>query len=389
MKKKLIAVAALLAVPFAMTSCGRKTINLNDYITIETEGYDTVGKAHYYFDSEQLIEDNLEVFGLDEESGFALLDVIDKVESNLDGELDKTENISNGDRITFKWDESGKETLEEKYKISLKYGDKTLDVEGLEEAKTFNPFDHISVSFSGIAPNGEATVSINDTMPVTGLNIEADKRSGLSAGDTIKVTVGDGAEAAKDYCFARGYIPIETEKEYTVEGLSSYVQKLDEIPTDAFDKMNQHAQDTFKAHVAENWSEAEGLKNIELIGNYLFTPKDASVYAETNNTLYFVYKITAKDLRKDDKKAEFDYYYYSYYNDIILLEDGTCSFDLGTLTKPDGYMSWGEIYGEAFEITSHDDKDYWYQGYKDLDSLFNKHVTAKIDRYNYETTVKE
>lgn len=79
MKRKLIAVAALLAVPFAMTSCGRKTINLNDYVTIETEGYDTVGKVHYYFDSEQLVEDNLEVFGLNEDSGFALLDVLDTV----------------------------------------------------------------------------------------------------------------------------------------------------------------------------------------------------------------------------------------------------------------------------------------------------------------------
>ena len=389
MKKKLITAAILLGVPFAMAGCGRETINLNDYITIKVDGYDTIGTAYFSFDSEKLIEDNKEAFGLDEESGFALLDVIDKVESNLDGELDKTNNLSNGDKVTFKWDESGKETLEEKYKIRLKYSDKTMDVEGLEEAKEFNPFDHISVSFSGIAPSGEANITVEDSMPVSNLEVEADKKNGLCVGDKIKITIGDNAEDAKDYCFARGYIPTETEMEVTVNGLSSYVQKLDEIPTDAFDKMNQHAQDSFKAHVAEKWSDAEGLKHIELIGNYLLTPKDASVYAETNNTLYFVYKITAKDLRKNDKKAEFDYYYYSYYNDIILLEDGTCSFDLGTLVKPDGYMSWGEIYGEAFEIKSHDDKDYWYQGYMDLDSLFNKHVTAKIDRYAYESTVKE
>lgn len=388
MKRKLIAVAALLTVPFAMTSCGRKAINLNDYITIEADGYDTIGKAHYYFDSEQLIEDNLEVFGLDEESGFALLDVIDKVESNLDGELDKTENISNGDRITFKWDESGKETLEEKYKISLKYGDKTLDVEGLEEAKTFNPFDHISVSFGGIAPNGEATINVSDTMPVSGLDIEADKRSGLSTGDTIKVTIGDSAESAKDYCFARGYIPTETEMEFTVEGLSSYVQKLDEIPTDAYDKMNQHAQDVLTAHVAETWGEAEELRKIELIGNYLLTPKDTDISVDVNNYLYYIYKITIKDVSKKDEKANYEYYYYSYYPNIVILVDGTCSFDLGSITVPEGSMSWGEVYGEAFAMTAPDDHNYFYPGYKDLDSLFSKHVTAKIDRYNYETTVK-
>lgn len=388
MKSKLIAVAALLAVPFAMTSCGRKTINLNDYVTIETEGYDTVGKAHYYFDSEQLVEDNLEVFGLNEDSGFALLDVLDTVESNLDGELDKTDSISNGDRITFKWDESGKEKLEEKYKISLKYGDKTLDVEGLEEAKTFNPFDHISVSFSGIAPNGEANVVISDTMPVGGLDVEIDKRNGLKKGDKVKVTVGDSAEAAKDYCFARGYIPTETEMEFTVEGLSSYVQKLDEIPTDAYDKMDKHAQDVLTAHVAETWGEAEELRKIELIGNYLLTPKDSDISVDVNNYLYYIYKITIKDVSKKDEKANYEYYYYSYYPNIVLLEDGTCSFDLGSITVPEGSMSWGEVYGEAFAMTAPDDHSYFYPGYKDLDSLFNKHVTAKIDRYNYETTVK-
>ncbi len=75
---------------------------------------------------------------------------------------------------------------------------------------------------------------------------------------------GDSAEDAKDYCFARGYIPTETEMEFTVEGISSYVQKLDEIPTDAYDKMNQHAQAVLTADVAETWGEAEELRKSSL-----------------------------------------------------------------------------------------------------------------------------
>lgn len=388
MKKKLITAAILLGVPFAMAGCGRETINLNDYITIEVDGYDTIGTAYFSFDSEKLIEDNKEAFGLDEESGFALLDVIDKIESNIDGELDKTNNLSNGDKVTFKWDESGKETLEEKYKIRLKYSDKTMDVSGLEEAKEFNPFDYISVSFSGIAPNGEANITVEDSMPVSNLDVKADKKNGLCVGDKIKITIGDNAEDAKDYCFARGYIPTVTEMEFTVEGLSSYVQKIDEIPTDAFDKMNQHAIDNFNATVAENGNNPEDYK-VELLGNYLLTPKDASIYTETNNTLYYVYKVTAKDLRKEDKNAKFDYYRYASYTNIVTLEDGTCSFDLGSITVPDGSAFFGTVSGEAFLVKAHDGKSYYYLGYEDLDSLFNKHVTAKIDRYAYESTVKE
>lgn len=71
-----------------------------------------------------------------------------------------------------------------------------------------------------------------------------------------------------------------------------------------------------------------------------------------------------------------------------MLEDGTCSFDLGSITVPDGSAFFGTVSGEAFLVTAHDGKSYYYLGYDNLDSLFNKHVTAKIDRYNYETTVK-
>ena len=389
MNKKFIAVAAMLAVPFAMTSCGRTTINLNDYISIDVTGYNTIGEAHANFDSETLIEANKEAFGLSEDADFEMLGVIYEIEEAIDGELDKENKLSNGDKVTFKWDESGKETLEEKYKISLKYEDKVLDVAGLKEAEKFNPFDYVSVSYQGFAPNGEAIINVDDAIPVSNIYFTADKKSGLKTGDTIKITIGDDIEEVKDQCFVRGYIPVETEKEYTVTGLASYIQKLDEIPTDAYDKMDKHAQDVFKAHVAESWSDAEGLIDVKLVGNYLLTPKDPSIRTDTNNTLYYVYKVTAKDLRKKDKNAKFDYYYYSYYNDIILLEDGTCSFDLGSLKKPEGSMSWGSIFGEAFAVKSHDDKDYYYQGYEEIDSLFNKHVTAKIGEYNYESTVNE
>ena len=59
---------------------------------------------------------------------------------------------------------------------------------------------------------------------------------------------------------------------------------------------------------------------------------------------------------------------------------GACSFDLSSMGVPEG----NEFYGETFSTGK-----YYYKGYRDLDSLFNKQITAKIDKYAYENTVKQ
>lgn len=71
-------------------------------------------------------------------------------------------------------------------------------------------------------------------------------------------------------------------------------------------------------------------------------------------------------------------------NQPMLLEDGTCSFDLSTATVPKGSVFFGVASGEIYWAA---DKIY-FTGYGDLDSLFNKQVTSKIGEYKYESTVK-
>lgn len=67
----------------------------------------------------------------------------------------------------------------------------------------------------------------------------------------------------------------------------------------------------------------------------------------------------------------------------MVLEDGTCSFDLSSATAPKGRVTFGVETGEVYWAA---DKIF-FSGYGDLDSLFNKHVTAKIGEYKYESTV--
>lgn len=377
----IVKAALLLPLALCLSGCGAKTVNLNDYLTIECKGMDTAGKASFSVDVERLVEENAEALGVEDASFGSMLTLYDDFYSKLDGKLDKSTELSNGDKITFKWDDIDTGKFKEKYSLKLNFSDVPFEVSGLEQAEEFNPFDFITVTYEGFAPYGKLSINKNGENPVYGISYRADKADGLSNGDTVVIRAEAGSDIT-EYCFDKGYAPSETERTYTVSGLASYVSKLSLIPADAMTKMDTHAQDVFKANVAKNWNDSgESLKDIKLIGNYFLTPKDASISPNTYNYVYFIYKITAENLETDEA---FEYYYYSYYTDIILLDDGTCSFDLNDITVPEGSSFFGSVSGEAFSTGK-----YYYKGYKDLDSLFNKHVTAKIDKYQYESTVEQ
>ncbi len=377
--KKIAFAAAAAALAALISGCGRAKVDFNDYLTLECDGYDTVGYADYNFDYERMVNENLQAFGLSENAGeMEEMGVYLLIEDYVSGKLDKTDELSNGDTVTYEWDVND-ERLEEVFPIKVTHDNKTLEISGLKEAETFDPFQNLKVTFTGIAPKGEVSIS-GESGEVSGLNYTADKNTGLSNGDKITVSVDTSSGDINDYCMKYGLIPSVTEKEYTVEGLSSYAATFEDIPEDIRNKMDTNAQDTLKAYVAGKWADPKTFKGMKLIGNYFIYPKDSSLNVSVNNYVYFVYKVTA--LNKDDDNKEFSYYYYSYYTDVMPLDDGTCSYDLSSMSTPTS-SDWFSS-GDSFSTGN-----YRYYGYQDLDSLFSKQVTAKIDKYRYESTVKD
>ncbi|MDE7234462.1 MAG: hypothetical protein K2N29_05300, partial [Ruminiclostridium sp.] len=293
----------------------------------------------------------------------------------IDGELDQNSELSNGDKVKFVWDEIDTKHFAEKYSVSLNFSDMEFTVGDLDKANLFDPFDDLTVTYEGFAPYGKLVIRNARSGAVT-VNFEADRTDGLSNGDTVVIKATAGSDLTS-YCLDSGYIPTETEQTFTVSGLASYAASLDEIPADSYDKMNTHALDSFNANVAKDWNDPKTMKNIALIGNYFLTPKDASLSTDKGNIIYFIYKGTAQSMKSEE---DFDYYYYSRFDDIILLEDGTCSFDLSAMSYP----KTGWFAEEQFSVDG-----YSYGGYQDIDTLFNKLVTSKIDRYTYVSTVSE
>lgn len=193
-----------------------------------------------------------------------------------------------------------------------------------------------------------------------------DKYKDLKNGDVVTVT----AELLPQY--EDKYILTETEKEFVIEGLPEYIQSAEDIPQEAYDKMSTTLCDTYTANLAKYHNAV--INDMELLGNYVLTAKSSEV-SGYRNYIYFVYKVTADFSEKDADVGVKEYYWCAYYGNVMALQDGTVSADYSELNM--GTMS-------DFTVGA-----WLIEGCDDLDTLFNKNVTAQIDKYNYENTVTE
>lgn len=377
----------------------RVKINLNDYITVVFDGYDTKGKATYEFDYARLEEDYgdklkytskaKDMFDeneLYELAGEALDTPIYLFEEGISCSLDNDRSLSNGDIVTLKWD-IDKDVFEQIFKVRLLYDDIAYTAEGLAEAEVFDPFSGIEVVFDGISPNGNAIINkSNNSEPYSHLQYSIDKSTSLSNGDEVTVTVkNSGSLDIDDYCIENfGMIPSETEKKYTVEGLAKYVTSFDEIPEEIVESMKKETEDGLSAKAASQWNKYVTLEKMDYIGNYFLTSKNASS-SNNINLIVMVYKITADiDISNKDYKSKVNYYYSSRFKDLIILPDGTCSVDLSKMSTPSSSFVFTTTVPTWLGYTS-----FSFKGYEDVQSMFSNEVTANVDKYNYENNVSE
>ncbi len=213
-----------------------KEMDVNDYVTVEFSGYDTMGTAQVTFDSEEFfydfsqnvkfsdkIQKEYDMSGLEDMADFfkdGMFGAMD-LQTRMEYELSASTDLSNGDDVTLAWAVDA-DYIEKHYGIKLACDTEELTVAGLDEVKTFNPFDDLDISFKGANGEGEIVLTItSDDDIYEGINFRADKPSGLSNGD--EVVISYGANFGKDlesYCAENfGMVPDTVEMEVTVEGL--------------------------------------------------------------------------------------------------------------------------------------------------------------------------
>lgn len=380
--KKTLRVATIVALLFmamgTLTGCGKKQIDVMEGIELEfngVDGYGTVNITDKYAWEEAALEAAGLTEGMDSDNdskAFNAIKGVYAIESAVEYEINPKDNLSNGDEVTVTV-KVDNESVEE-YKIEFTGEEKKFTVAGLKEVEEIDLFKGVEVKFEGFAPYVKATLSTQNANNVVYVNYTIDKRENLTVGDTVVVTAEFDAESL----LQQGYMAVENTKEFVLSECDRYVTELADIPSEMVDKMNKQFEDAIRAQVANTWEDKEGLESIEFKGAYLLTEKEG-VGSETKNAYYGVYRINV-----NTNGEEFSYYSYCQFKNIIILKDGTCSVDLTNYKMPSGSSFFGSVSGEAFTKD-----DLVYQGFEELDSLFNNCVTKFVENYEYESNVTE
>ena len=401
-----VIVVAVFSVFIISAVFAKPTINLNKYLTVSFDGYNTVGNALVNFDYEKF-EQN---YGkkLNKKSGkntigfHSFFDKNTSSESNdvdsvtntflsncVSGSLDKSDGLSNGDVVVYTW-ECDDEYALETYGFILKYKDIEYTVKGLTEAETFDPFKGIEVLFSGIAPDGTAEITGEPTEDAAKyLYYKLDNYTNLSENDTVTayVTTYDDDDPV-EYCIENyGMIPSPLTKEYKVEGLDSYVTSISDISSDSLQEMQNQAEDVYRANAAKNWEDDAELDSFTYLGSYLLTKK-SSGYEGTNNVFYLVYDAKVHNVYSDEDET-FDeyndvYWYICYYN-LLVKKDGTTTVDTSYYQTPDDEFMVDSGISSGWWGT----RSWYYSGYKTLDELYKNVVVAYSESYNHEENFGE
>ena len=404
-----VAVAAVVVVGGVLIATHKPTVNLNKYITLSAEGYNSIGTLDVEFDTDKLEKDYGKKIAKNfqkamknhEEDTYGLSNLAGSLyeggETSLfvtycaDGSADKTRNLSNGDVVTYTWDgvnEQTKKEAEELFGVKIKCSDVTYKVSGLTAVNTFDAFDGVEVEFDGISPDGSATVNTLPTAEAAkGLYYTLDEQYNLANGDTVTVTVHSNRDDFSDCIEKYGAIPAATEKTYTVEGLNEYVTDSDGLTDSVLVSLQNQAEDVLNAYIAKSWdSECVTLKGMSYLGYYILTPKNKDNYGVYQDVIILPYQVTSHNHFGDDKGQVYDadvsYYWYIAFRNVSKDADGNIAGGL------DDYYTANA----SFDVKTGLDDGWWekywsYDGYQTLDELYSNAVTRNVEDYNHQDNV--
>lgn len=382
------------------------TIDVSKYMTLSADGYNTVGKLNISFDTEKLEKDygkqiatrfkkqmkNLkdDTFGLSSLTA-SLYDGYEAdlfAETCATGSADKTKGLSNGDVVTYTWDDNSDEA-EEAFGVKVKYTDITYTVSGLASVNTFDAFDGVDVEFSGISPDGRATVnSLPTAAEAQGLYYTLDENSGLSNGDTVTLTVHSNRDDFSDCIDKYGAMPQATEKTFTVEGLNEYVTSAETLSDSVLVSLQNQAEDVFKSYAAQRFSNGQTFKGMTYLGNYILTPKNKDSGGDKDR-IVLAYQVTVHHDYTSELNTTYDaddsFFWYITFNNVSKDANDNIASGLNDYDTPTTFV---KIDSGVQKYSFSSSTETWeYYGYASLDSLYNAAVNQYVENYNHQDNV--
>ena len=244
---------------------------------------------------------------------------------NIHYEFNKTNNLKNGEEVTFTITTSSKNS-------PIKAEKKAFKVQNLKEYEKVsaeNLLKEVTVTFSGF--NGYGTVSFGNSIKNYFQLNSSNSYSNLKNGDKITLTVNDSyIKTLKE----SGKIIDNKNVDITVSGL----KEIKDIKN--FEDLIKKNDDYVKS---EHKNDSYDTYTIESQGSYMRI--NVNNYDKGSISLVTIYKVTKTD-SKDNKSVKYKYYGYSAY----LLKDG--NLDIDTASKISDHWGTKDLEGLRAQLSS-------------------------------------
>lgn len=403
-----ICMLILIAAGISFYKNRKVTIDLNDYITVEYKGYDTVGTAVAYWDMDTLKEDYGDKIRINEKEVEKYNEDHKRISDNnpfqsmidlcVVGGLDKNSDLTNGENINYIW-YCDVELAEKLFYCKLKCEDKEYTVEGLEEVGQIDPFENLSVTYDGISPVGKVkcnSISTNGAYGNISYTVtypQDDEEENVKNGDEITITakVKNTKEFIKEY----GVELSTTQKTYTVEGLPEYVTSEGDLTEDVLARLQSAMADDLRESVEENVQRNDrssshitgSITSIDYVGNYLLTAKEIQEYYVKNYCDLFYQVVVHEELQLktgETKSYDITYYRVVRIQNLVVDSSGNCTYE-------DGYVRGGNVYEYKTDVKQGifgTPVIFRYDGYESATEYYDEAMVDYLDLFNIETTIQ-
>ncbi len=349
--KKILGIGALvvcLVIGLVVFFTTRKpTIDLQDYVTVEISGADGYGRAEVDFDYDQFEEDVLDAAGLTDIANQVIgdADLEDVLSSedyskiyncayaieSVDYEIDVASGLSNGDKVTVTFTFNNDLASEAGFKF--KGDDLTVTVSDLEETTAVDPFEGVTIEYTGTSPFLEASVVNESTNSIVAEHVNFSLRytslSGtgyIAIGDTITLTVeNDLDDLASEY----GITLSSTSKEYICEIADYYVTDPSDIGDNALEDMKSTVETELDDYFD---NDKRSCSNVNYEGYYFLTLEDQTLNTGlAHNIVVMVYSANVTNSQISNTKL---YFRIQFSNVITNSGTGESTVSLSTSALP-------------------------------------------------------
>jgi hypothetical protein len=354
----ILAILAIAVIAIAIiANAGKTVLSADELCILNYSGTDGKGKADV-----QINFSEINALAGDEES---FNSSIIYLEDSFEAEVTPNEGLSNGDEVTITL--SYDEKLAKKFRLKIKPRAYTSTVVGLPVADDLNPFDSLSVSYTGSSPYATIVIDKNDSPDFVRqyVNFKADKDSGLKNGDKVTITAEYNPSVAES-----SLVNITQEqKEYTVSDLSEYLQAdseadLSSLESALSDKalavISKAKSDgsifgmAFFADTTFDVSSHYSYQDLKITDRLLCSVKDSSGYVSEYNALYTMYQVTAQEQNGNSTTL----YFWVKAKNIVKQADGSLSWDsnlnVTATTNSTGLMNSINSSKDSYSFTEFD-----------------------------------